>query len=290
MTDEPQSRIESARQHAADGELDAALDLLQQERDAQEARGDQRAVAAVLGEMSRVRFAQDKVDLAQGLQQRRLEINREQNDLDGIAAALWDLAQMDLHQDRHDLALPRLEEAWSLFGRTGRIEGLAAVGTVYGQLLASKGELDTAREILAAAKHGWTTLGQDEYARKIDILLAKLSQSDWDPREEAPAHPSEESPQDRLQQAIAAAERGKVDHAISELNVLVQEGITSGSPGQEASARGFRAQILGRLGRFEEALRDVQRGLQIAQQLEQEDAEAHFRSLLELITKQLPDN
>ena len=62
------------------------------------------------------------------------------------------------------------------------------------------------------------------------------------------------------------------------------------APAQEASARGYRAQILGRLGRFEEALRDALRGLEIAQQFEQKSAEAHFRSLLGQIRKQLPDN
>lgn len=294
MTNEPQapeSLIGRARQHVAAGELDAALVLLQQEHDAQALRGDQRAVAAVLGEMARVRFGQGQADVARELQERRLEINREEEDVDGTAAALWDLAQLDLHQQHHEQALPRLEEAWALFGRTGRIEGLAAVGTVYGQLLAVQGDGEAARGILAAAKHGWASLGQEEYARKIDALLAKLSKADWDPRAEAPppVQPTE-SRNDRLQQAISAAERGEVKAAISQLDALVEEGVATGDLGQEATARGFRCQILGRLGRFEDALLDAQRGYLLAEQLEQRDAADHFRSLLEQIQKQLPDN
>ena len=291
MTDQPRSLIAAAREHVAQGDLIAALDLLEQERAAQDASGNQRAVAAVLGEISRVRFAQKEVNLARQLQQQRLEINREHEDLDGTAAALWDLAQIELSQGAHEQALPHLEEAWAVFGRTGRVEGMAAVGTVYGQLLAANGDLNTAREILAAAKHGWNTVGQPQYATKIDTLLAKLSHADWDPRQhEQQRQQSEESLEDRLQSAVKAAEEGRVEHAIRELSTMVQESIATGVPAQEASARGYRAQILGRLGRLEDALRDVHRGLEIAQQLEQPGAEVHFRSLLEQVRKQLPEN
>ena len=91
--------------------------------------------------------------------------------MDGIANAQWDLALLELRRGQGDRARPRIEQAWSLFRRTGRVEGIAIIGSTLGPILHNAGELDRAREVLTLAARCWRKLGREAKARELEGLV-----------------------------------------------------------------------------------------------------------------------
>jgi tetratricopeptide (TPR) repeat protein len=110
------------------------------------------------------------------LQQRRLEVNKQLGDLDGIAAAGWDLARIDLAREDYQAALPRLIESFQIFGQLQRPDGIAAVGSVLGQLLMAVGQADQARQVLGDALAAATKIGQAGLAQQVSQLLNQQPQ------------------------------------------------------------------------------------------------------------------
>jgi tetratricopeptide (TPR) repeat protein len=134
--------------------------------------GDDSSRAATLGDIARILVSKGEVDEALRLHEEELAVHRRLNDADGIANAQWDLAQLDLN--RHDLlsALKRLDEAWSILSRIDRVEGLAVVGSTYGEVMAMQGQHDQARKVLAVAIQCWRKLGRINEAIRVEAILA----------------------------------------------------------------------------------------------------------------------
>jgi len=251
---------------ATQGELDVALDMHRRQRQRFIDLGDARGAAMAQGHVAHILLAQGKPDEARQQQEERLKTNHELGDPDGIASTQWDLAQMDLERGDRDSAMPRLAEAWGHFGTIQRKEGLAPVGTVYGQLLLSLGEQDQAREVLTRARACWAEMGNQDHAERIDEIVLQH------------CGPPKEDP---IQQAIDAVNEGRPEEALQGLTILATRAVGMRDPGLEATARGYRAQVLAQLGRWEEACNDARRALAIAERAEQPKASEHFRQLLQ---------
>ena len=111
---------------------------------------------------------------AAALHEQRLETNRVLGDKVGIAAALWDLAQLDLSREDVQAAAPRVAEAYQLVTQSGRAEGIAVIGTIFGQMLAMSEHRDQGLEVLRMSCDAYRKLGRDADASEVADLIAQI--------------------------------------------------------------------------------------------------------------------
>ncbi len=112
------------------------------------------------------------------MHEERLEANRGLGDQDGIAAALWDIAQIELQQGRIPAAAPRIAEAYEIFTRIGRLEGIAVIGAAHGQNLAVSGQKEQGLAVLRTSLEGFRKLGRHEAAQKVEKLISQIQGND----------------------------------------------------------------------------------------------------------------
>lgn len=155
---------------------DEALRILEQEvLPIFERLHDVREIAITKGRIADIFFARGEFDEARELQEERLAINRDHRFLSGIAGALWDLALIDLRQDKRPDALHRLAKAYELVLQLDRTEGIAAIGAVLGQMLASFSKRGgEALEVLNRSAAAYRQLGRAEQADQVEILIRQL--------------------------------------------------------------------------------------------------------------------
>lgn len=175
-----ESGVASARHEMADvyygrGDLDEALRIRREEQlPVFERLGDVRSRAVTWGKIADVYYDRGDLDAAVELQERRLETNRGLGDIDGVAAALWGLAQIDLARTDFEAARPRVAEAYALFDRLGRTDGIAVVGSAHGQFLIANGEVDKGVAVLERAGQALRRLAQDASALEISKLFDSI--------------------------------------------------------------------------------------------------------------------
>ena len=92
-----------------------------------------------------------------------------------MTTAFWDVAQIELEQGRLREAAPHLVEAWQLLLQIGRVEGIAVVGQILGQLLARVERKDDARDVLKRSAEAFRKLGRVSEAEEVDKLIAGIS-------------------------------------------------------------------------------------------------------------------
>ena len=114
---------------------------------------------------------------ARKYQEERLATHRQLGDVDGIAAALFDLANIDIQEQKLSDAISKLAEAFPVFVRIGRADGIAIVGKVYGQLLAANGRPE-ASEVLERSRQAFELLGWTDQARQVGEILAGIQGRD----------------------------------------------------------------------------------------------------------------
>jgi hypothetical protein len=112
--------------------------------------------------------------VARGLHEERLAIYRRLADADGVGATLWGLARLDLAERRIQDALPRIVEAYEIVSKLERAEGIAAIGTVLGQILAANDQPEDARLVLQRSAEMFLKLGQEKHARAAEDLIRQL--------------------------------------------------------------------------------------------------------------------
>lgn len=122
--------------------------------------------AGALAGLAAAERAVGDLDAARALQERRLQ------DADPVeqAGALLDLAKLDLAAEDSASALTRLEQAWTLVTDRHRLDGIAGVGSVLGQLL-STGDPERAAEVLGRAQRAFQSMGQAEQAEQIGAMV-----------------------------------------------------------------------------------------------------------------------
>ena len=94
---------------------------------------------------------------------------------DGIAATQFDLAKIDLKAGNLESAISRLIESWSVVLKTGRVDGIAAVGELLGQSLVAADEQEKAAGVLFRCVEAYQKLERDADARRIEQIIAELS-------------------------------------------------------------------------------------------------------------------
>jgi hypothetical protein len=137
--------------------------------------GAVREIAAIQGRIADILFARGEPENALGVQLARLDLSRKLRDADGIAAALSCIAQIELAQKKTMAAFSHLVEAWPLFLRLGKAEGIAVVGGLLGQLLVAANRKDDGLSVLRRSADAYRTLGRNNEAQRIDEILAGLS-------------------------------------------------------------------------------------------------------------------
>ena len=95
-------------------------------------------------------------------------------DPDGIAKPLGALSQLDLAERNIGDAIPRIIEAYAIVERLGRAEGIAVIGTAFGQILAVQEESDEARRVLRRSAEMYRMMGLTNDARAVEELIRKL--------------------------------------------------------------------------------------------------------------------
>lgn len=108
---------------------------------------------------------------ARALHQKRLSVA----DPVERSGAHLDLARMDLEAGEHGPALAHLESAWELALGRHRLDAIASVGGLLGQLLAGH-DKTRAVEVLGRAQDAYQSLGQSEQAAQIAAMVEQVNQ------------------------------------------------------------------------------------------------------------------
>ncbi len=162
-----------ARLRVQSGDVSGALALHEERLGIFESLGDVRSRAVTLGDVARLRAQSGDVSGALKLQLERLKVQRRLGDVGEIAAAQFDLANLDIEAQRFDEARARLAESWGIFLQIGRADAIAAVGSLYGQLLADTDRAQ-ALTILRTSRAASERLGWTQQVGEIDALLEEL--------------------------------------------------------------------------------------------------------------------
>lgn len=146
------------------GDLDEAHQLYGRAADLFEQADAARDVAIARGGIADVLYRRGELDEARTLQELRLAVNRQLSNIDGITATLWSLAQFDIAAEDWQAAAPRLTKAWGLLERLGRVQGIAIVGNLLGQLLWLLTTTTPLRCLVEASPRigGWKTRDRQE--------------------------------------------------------------------------------------------------------------------------------
>jgi len=78
---------------------------------------------------------------------------------------------MDLKQARYAEARERLAEAWQIFSAIGRVDFLAVVGHLLGQLLIAFELPDQAKPILLVTQQAMLKMGEVERANQVQEMI-----------------------------------------------------------------------------------------------------------------------
>jgi tetratricopeptide (TPR) repeat protein len=163
------------------GELDAALRIRTEEQlPVYERLGDVRSVAVTKGRIADI--LQSRGELEEALRIRteeQLPVYERLEDLGSLAHLKFSIAQIRLQkgierQEDLQAILDDLGESFAVTRKLGRVDGIAAVGTMLGQLLAQLDQHNEARMVFGEAQAAYAKLGQQEAATQIGQLLDRL--------------------------------------------------------------------------------------------------------------------
>jgi tetratricopeptide (TPR) repeat protein len=136
-----------ARLRAAKGEVDAALQLHQEELAVYEGLGDKRSRAVTLGDIARLRADKGEVDAALQLHQEELAVYEGLGDKRSRAVTLGDIARLRAAKGEVDAALQLHQERLGIFEGLGdKRERAVTLGDI-ARLRAAKGEVDAALQL-----------------------------------------------------------------------------------------------------------------------------------------------
>ena len=142
------------------GELDGALRIRKEEEmPVYERLGDVRSVAITQGKIADILFRRGELDEALRIhREERLPTCEKLGDLDGKAHVLFSCAQLRLarakgepKRDEIEAILNELGESFAILRKLERPDGVAAVGSLLGQVLAAGGATEPALKVLEEA-------------------------------------------------------------------------------------------------------------------------------------------
>ena len=157
------------------GDLDAALRIHREEAlPVYERLGGEHARAVTMGKIADILQRRGELEEARSVHEECLQAARQLSAIDGIAATLWAFAQLDLNEGNFDEAAPRIAEAYDIFFRLGRAEGIAVVGLTFGQLLAAAEDTEAALSLLRRSVEMFRKLGQEASAQETEKIIQQL--------------------------------------------------------------------------------------------------------------------
>jgi tetratricopeptide (TPR) repeat protein len=158
------------------GQLDEALRIHQEEElPVYERLGDVRSRAITQGRIAGILAVRGQFDEALRIrQEEELPVYERLGDAVRQAAALWSIATIHVAQGHVHEALPLLEQAYLLVERVGQLDGISAIGTTWGPLLAATGRRDEGVAVLRRAEAGWRQLGRQREADTVEALILKI--------------------------------------------------------------------------------------------------------------------
>jgi tetratricopeptide (TPR) repeat protein len=157
------------------GQLDEALRIRREEELPVYSRlGDVRSAAITQGQTADILTQQGQLDEALHLQGARLATNRKLQDQDGIAATLCDIGTIELEQNKRVEASSHIGEAWQILSELGRVDAIAVVGELWGQLLTQAGHADEGCEVLRRSSEAYRQLGQTDKSQAVEELIKQL--------------------------------------------------------------------------------------------------------------------
>lgn len=160
--------------HVSRGEFDEALRIYRDEAlPIFERTGEVRSRVVVMSRVGHILADKGDIEAAINMLEECLVISRDQKDLDGVASSLWELACIELSQGNMGDAVPRVLEAYALVERMGRAEGIAAIGSVHGQLLIAAGMRHEGLAVLERSVEELVKLGRDGDAEHLRTLIGK---------------------------------------------------------------------------------------------------------------------
>lgn len=159
------------------GDVATALKLYEKALIIVDQIGAVRERAVVLSEIAHLRVVAGDMAEARRLQGEQLEVFRTLGDLDGVANTLYRLARLDFAEKKFSEASSHLAEAWSIANQIGRADGIAAIGPLWGSLLASAG-YPQARDVLQSSKEAFLRLGMNSKANAVDEMIRQLPSGD----------------------------------------------------------------------------------------------------------------
>jgi predicted negative regulator of RcsB-dependent stress response len=157
------------------GQLDEALRIRREEVLPVLSRlGEVREVAIAQSRIADILTQQGQLDEALRLQMSRLATNRKLQDQDGIAVTLWDIGTIELEQNKRGEASLHIGEAWQILLGLGRVDAIAVVGELWGQLLTQAGHADEAGEVLRRSSEAYRQLGLTDKSQAVEELIKQL--------------------------------------------------------------------------------------------------------------------
>ena len=111
----------------------------------------------------------------------RLPTARGMGDVDSVAHVLFSTARIQLQRGDHNrdglqTINENLSEAFAISSKSGRINAVAAIGTLLAQVLAMGGETDRALEALGDAEAAYLKLGRQQGIEHVQELRRLIDQ------------------------------------------------------------------------------------------------------------------
>lgn len=160
-----------ARIYMLKEDYETALLLHGEELSVYEFLDDQRSRAVTLGDIARIKLIKGEFDAAMSLQEERLLEARKMDDLENIGVTQSDIACIYLALNQYTEAAKNLAEAWEIFSAMGRVDFLADVGNLLGQLLIAFEQYDQARPILISTQKALLKLELVNQAKQIQKFI-----------------------------------------------------------------------------------------------------------------------
>jgi len=163
------------------GETDEALRIRREEQlPVYDRLGDVRERAITMGQIADVLQQRGETDEALRIHlAERLPVAQTSQDMDSVAHVRFSCAQLrisrgGLQEGEGQVIFDELSEAFGLYQQLQRVDGIAVVGAVLGQMLAAAGATSEAATVLEKSAAAFDTIGQPQQAAQIRAIAAGI--------------------------------------------------------------------------------------------------------------------
>lgn len=158
---------------------DQALQCLREALSLFEQAGDVRSRAMTMGKIADILHLGDTEEALRMLTEEALPAVKRIQDMDLIANTLYQSASLRLNSNEPnkefgDIIIRELKTSFEINSTLGRVDGIAVVGSLHGQLLAAAGFASEAIDVLEKAAAAFDVLQRPDQAAEIREMAANL--------------------------------------------------------------------------------------------------------------------